>query len=222
MDISEWCFHNKVYLNAKLYVPIGTKNKYMSSQGWKNFFQIEEMDIDKMWNGQGNPNDDIQSKQKCERPTISYTNGKLFFRSATDGATCQSSITDSDISSFSGNEVQLTVTYTVSVYATASGYENSDVATATLCWIDVDPKTEGIENGIAQVRANAVLIQSHDGTLSITGVAEGTDIVVYSVSGQMVGSAKARGEHSTIATNLRSGDVAIVRIGDRSVKVVMQ
>lgn len=222
MDISEWCFHNKVYLNAKLYVPIGTKNKYMSSQGWKNFFQIEEMDIDKMWNGQGNPNDDIQSKQKCERPTISYTNGKLFFRSATDGATCQSSITDSDISSFSGNEVQLTVTYTVSVYATASGYENSDVATATLCWIDVDPKTEGIENGIAQVRANAVLIQSHDGTLSITGVAEGTDIVVYSVSGQMVGSAKARGEHSTIATNLCSGDVAIVRIGDRSVKVVMQ
>ena len=67
-----------------------------------------------------------------------------------------------------------------------------------------------------------MLIQSHDGTLSITGVSEGTDIVVYSVSGQMVGSAKARSDRSTIATNLRSGDVAIVRIGDKSVKVVMQ
>ena len=215
-------FSNSTYINAKLYVPTGTKEKYMDAKGWKNFFNIIEIDIEKMWNGQGNPNDDSQSKEKCERPTINYANGKLSYTCATEGAICQSTITDTDISSFSGNEVQLTVTYTINVYATASGYENSDVVTATLCWIDADPKIEGIESGISQVRANAVLIQSHDGTLSITGVAEGTDIVVYSASGQMVGSAKARGEHSTIATNLRRGDVAIVRIGDRSLKVVMQ
>ena len=215
-------FSSTAYVNAKLYVPIGTKDKYMSAYSWENFFMIEEMDVEKMWNGQGDPYDNSQEKNKCEKPTISYANGKLTFSSATPNAICQSTITDTDISSFSGNEVQLTATYTINVYATASGYENSDVTTATLCWIDSDPKIEGIENGIAQVRANAVLIQSHDGTLSITGVAEGADIVVYSASGQMVGSAKARGEHSTIATNLRRGDVAIVRIGDRSLKVVMQ
>ena len=194
----------------------------MAAEGWKNFFLIEEMDVDKMWNGKGDPNGSDQEKNKCEKPTISYDNGKLTFSSATPNAICQSTITDSDISSFSGNEVQLTVTYTINVYATASGYENSDVVTATLCWIDADPKTEGIENGISQVRANAVLIQSHDGTLSIAGVADGTDIAVYSVSGQMVGSAKAHGTTSTVTTTLRSGNVAIVRIGDKSVKVVMQ
>ena len=106
--------------------------------------------------------------------------------------------------------------------ASASGYENSDVVTAMLCWIDADPKTEGIENGLAQVRANAVLIQSHDGMLSIAGVVDGTDIAVFSTSGQMVGSAKAYGTTSTVPTTLRSGNVAIVRIGDKSVKVVIQ
>ena len=215
-------FSNYTYVNTKLYVPTGTKEKYMAAEGWKNFFLIEEMDVDKMWNGKGDPNGSDQEKNKCEKPTISYDNGKLTFSSATPNAICQSTITDSDISSFSGNEVQLTVTYTINVYATASGYENSDVVTATLCWIDADPKTEGIENGISQVRANAVLIQSHDGTLSIAGVADGTDIAVYSVSGQMVGSAKAHGTTSTVTTTLRSGNVAIVRIGDKSVKVVMQ
>lgn len=215
-------FSPTVYANSHLYVPTGTKEKYMAADGWKKFFMIEEMDIDKMWNGQGKPSDDSQSKEKCERPTINYANGKLSYTCATEGAICQSTITDTDISSFSGNEVQLTVTYTINVYATASGYENSDVVTATLCWIDTDPKTEGIENGISQVRANAVLIQSHDGTLSIAGVASGTDIAVYSTSGQMVGSAKAHGTTSTVPTTLRSGSVAIVRIGDKSVKVIMQ
>ena len=215
-------FSSTVYANSHLYVPTGTKEKYMTAEGWKNFFMIEEMDIDKMWNGKGNPNDDSQSKEKCEKPTINYANGKLFYTCSTEGAICQSTITDTDISSFSGNEVQLTVTYTINVYATASGYENSDVVTATLCWIDADPKTEGIENGLAQVRANAVLIQSHDGVLSIAGVVDGTDIAVFSTSGQMVGSAKAYGTTSTVPTTLRSGNVAIVRIGDKSVKVVIQ
>lgn len=210
-----------IYANTKLYVPLGSKSSYQLKDVWKEFFVIEEMKIEKMWKGQGAPNID-NNNEKCEKPTISYANGKLTFSSATPNAICQSTITDTDISSFSGNEVQLTVTYTIKVYATASGYENSDLVTATLCWIDADPKTEGIENGISQVSANAVLIQSHDGTLSIAGVADGTDITVYSVSGQMVGSAKSHGTTSAVTTTLSRGNVAIVRIGDKSVKVVMQ
>ena len=83
-------------------------------------------------------------------------------------------------------------------------------------------KTEGIESGVAQVRANAVLIQSHDGTVSVEGVADGTDITIYDTSGQMVGSTKAHCNYTTIATNLRNGSVAIVRIGDKSFKIIME
>lgn len=162
-------------------------------------------------------------KEKCMKPLISYENGELRFTSETDGAEFVYSITDNDIRTATTDyAVSLGLTYNISVYATKSGYENSDIATATLCWIDTDPKTEGIENGVAQVRANAVLIQSHDGTLSIAGVVDGTDIAVYSTSGQMVGSAKAHDTTSTITTTLRSGNVAIIRIGEKSVKVIMQ
>lgn len=215
-------FLNYSYLNAKLFVPVGTKEKYLAAEGWKNFLIIEEIEVDKMWNGQGVPDDESQDKKKCEKPTIRYSNGKLLFESATEGAICQSIITDSDITSYSGNEVQLGVTYNISVYATAAGYENSDVATATLCWIDVEPKTEGIENSVSQVRAKAILIQTNNGTLNVTGVENGADITVYSPSGMMVGSAKSISESASVATSLKNGEIAIVKIGDKSVKVVMK
>ena len=216
-------FKNNTYLHTKLYVPISTKDEFLAAEGWKNFFQIEEMDVADMWNGQGEPpTDDDTQQQKCEKPFIHYSEGKLSFECATDGATCQSTITDTDIASYSENEIQLSVTYNISVYASKAGFGNSETVTATLCWIDADPKTEGIESGVAQVRANAVLIQSHDGTVSVEGVADGTDITIYDTSGQMVGSTKAHCNYTTIATNLRNGSVAIVRIGDKSLKIIMK
>ncbi len=37
-------FDNSNYSNATLYVPFGTKDKYLSTTGWKNFVNIVEMD----------------------------------------------------------------------------------------------------------------------------------------------------------------------------------
>ena len=215
-------FLNSTYLNATLYVPTGTKEKYMAAEGWKNFFNIQEMDVADMWDGKNEPPTSNEAKEKCAKPTIRYSNGKLLFESTTEGAICQSTITDSDITSYSGNEVQLGVTYNISVYATATGYEDSDVATATLCWIDVDPKTEGIENNVSQVRARAILIQANNGTLSISGAEDGTNIDIYTSSGMMIGSAKSSGDSTSIATGLRNGEIVIVKIGDKAVKVVMK
>ena len=66
---------------------------------------------------------------KCATPTIDYQNGTLTFGCETEGATCQYAITNIDIKSGSGNEVQLGETYHISVYATKDGYEDSDVVT---------------------------------------------------------------------------------------------
>lgn len=162
------------------------------------------------------------TQKKCEKPTISYSNGKLTFNSSTEGAACQYNITDTDVKGGSGNEVQLTATYSISVYATKDGMENSETATATLCWIDVDPKTEGIKNSIANVKANPVLIQSNGGILNISGINDDTDVFVYSVSGQMVGTSKAKGDQVSVFTDIQKGEIVIVKIGDKSVKVVMQ
>jgi hypothetical protein len=206
-------FTQNTFLNATLYVPKGTIDKYKATDGWKDFVFIEE------GNGSGG---DTPTTQKCEKPTISYENGKLTFSSATDGAVCQYSITDTDIKAGSGNEVQLGVTYNISVFAAKSGYENSETATATLCWIDQQPKTEGITNGIANIPANAVLIQSEGGSIKVQGVDEGTQVNVYGINGTQAGSAISQSGAATINTNLQPGSIAIVKIGQKSVKVVIK
>ena len=206
-------FDLDVFNNVTLYVPVGTIDKYKSTAGWKDFLFIEEGTGP---NGGGTP-----TTQKCDKPTISYQKGKLTFNCSTEGAICQYTITDNDIQSGNGNELQLGVTYNISVYTTKSGYENSETATATLCWIDVDPKTEGITNGVANVRANPVLIQSNGNVLSILGAPEGAEINVYSLSGQKAGSAKAASESTDVFTTLNAGEVGIVKIGEKAVKVAI-
>ena len=208
-------FNQNTYNNATLYVPKGTVDKYKATEGWKDFLFIEE------GTGPDSGGETLETK-KCAMPMIGYQNGKLMFYCDTEGATCQSTITDTDITSYSSNEVQLGITYNISVYATKAGYENSDVATAALCWIDVEPKTEGITNIVSNVRARAVLIQSKGNQLTISGADEGTTVNVYDISGRPAGSAKAFAESTTINTTLRSGDIGIVKIGNKAVKVLMK
>ncbi len=159
---------------------------------------------------------------KVETPTIGYHNGELTFNCATDGVEYVYEITDSDIKKGNDSKVLLTVTYNISVYATKDGYQNSDVVTATLCWIDADPKAEGIDNGIAKIRARAVMIQNRGGKLFVSGTEEGEEISVFDVAGRRVGVAKADNETTVISTSLHNGSVAIVKIGQQTVKVVMK
>lgn len=206
-------FSLNTFNNATLYVPIGTIEKYKSTEGWKDFAFIEE------GNGSGGT---PTEPSKCEKPTISYQNGKLTFNCSTEGATYQYSITDTDIKAGNAKEIQLGVTYNISVYATKAGYDNSETATATLCWIDVDPKTEGITNSVANVRANPVLIQSKGNVLNISGAPEGAEISIFNLSGQKVGSARAISESTDVITSLQVGEVCIVKIGEKSVKIILK
>ncbi len=195
---------------ATLHVPTASVDAYKATAPWSNFKTIMGLD------------GTIHETPKCATPTISYTAGKLMFSCESEGVEFVSEIKDTDIKKNYTSEVDLTVTYIISVYATKAGYENSDVATATLCWIDVEPNTEGIDGGIASVRALPVLIHSHDGVLTIEGATEGTPISVYNAAGQLVGSAKVSTCTTTISTTLHSGNVGIVRIGDRAVKMTVK
>ena len=50
--ISYYAFWYNIYNNATLYVPIGTKSKYETTDGWKDFKNIVEMDLLPVDNGQ--------------------------------------------------------------------------------------------------------------------------------------------------------------------------
>lgn len=201
---------------AKLHVPEGSVDLYKATDPWSRFGTL------KPFSGEGGEEGEQEEPKKCEKPTISYRHGELSFASATEGVDFVSDITDTDIKMHYDSKVNLSVTYTVSVYATKAGYENSETAIATLCWIDVDPQTEGIDNGVANVKAMPVLIQGEDGVLHISGAPEGTVISAYDTGGQLVGSAKASSETTIIPTILPHGSIAIVKIGDKAVKVLVK
>ena len=202
-------FSLNTFNNATLYVPKGTIDKYKATEGWKDFLFLEEME-----GGSTTP--------KCEKPTISYENGQLKFASATEGAEFISEITDSDIKKNYEATVSLTATYNISVYATKSGYDNSDVATATLCWIDASPKTEGITDGVAQIAARPVLVKTDNGFITVEGVDDRTNISIYTTDGKQVGSAISQNNIATIATSIQPGSIAIVKVGDKAIKMVMK
>lgn len=204
-------FEYSPIVSATLHIPSSALEQYKAVAPWSSFGTIIPMG-------------DIPEPEKCATPTISYANGELTFNCETEGAVCQSTITDTDISSYSTNKVQLSVTYTISVYATKDGYENSEVATATLCWIDVEPQTEGIidEDAVAEVKSMPVLIQTHGSTISIQGAAEGTPIAVYDIDGRQHGTGFAEKGCATIETSLRAGSIAVVKIGEKSIKVLIK
>lgn len=210
--ITSDCFDQDVFYNATLYVPQGSTNNYKSTNYWNKFLYIEE----------GEPSGGGGEPETCAKPTIGYKNRKLIFNSTTDDVTFHYSISDTDIKVGNGKEVNLTVTYVVRVYASKPDYYDSQIATATLCWIDTTPTTEGITNGVTQIPANAVLIQAHDGFISISGIDESKQIAIYRTDGKQVATAKAYNGNASVATNISRGTPVIVKIGEKAVKVVMQ
>ena len=205
-NIDNECFSKEVFENTTLYVPQGTIDKYQATDGWNKFLHIEE----------------LNSSNMCVTPTISYKNGKLSCNCETEGAECHTTITNEDIKSFDGNEIDLTVTYNISVYATKDGYFDSDVANATLCWIEVNPQNEGITTDVNQIASVAVLIKANGGKLTIEGAEDNTTVTAYTLDGVQLGSAISRNGVASINTNVSAGTVTIVKIGSKSVNIVMQ
>ena len=196
---------------ATLHVPAESVNAYKAADPWKNFKSIVSLE-----------GGDTPEPQKCEKPIISYMNGQLKMSCATEGVEYVTDITDVDVKKHYNSAISLTATYNISVYATKSGYENSETASAILCWIDQKPTTEGITDGIANVPARALLIKNNSGQLTVEGAADGEAISVYTVNGVQSGSAISQNGAASIDTNLQTGSIAIVKIGDKSVKVVIK
>lgn len=128
-----------------LMVPESALTLYKNRTPWNKFTKIMTF------------SDGGEGDETCATPTISYENGKITFNCETEGVEYTSNITDSDISNYTTSTIDLTVTYNISVYAHKSGYKDSETVTATLCWIDVEPKTEGITNSVSSISAKAIL-----------------------------------------------------------------
>lgn len=159
--LAENAFPGITYLSATLYVPIGTKKLYENADGWRDFSSIVETDdFDVIL--------DIPQPSKCSTPSISYSQGKLIFSCDTEGADCVTTIGDKDIKTHYGNEINLMPSYTISVYAKAEGYMNSDTVTAKLTWSDSGLKVENIN---VTSTTNDKCDVNDDGTVDVADIA---------------------------------------------------
>lgn len=202
-------FNNSFIEYATLHVPGTALELYKETSPWNNFGTIVAI------------TDEQIEEEQCAKPIIIYEKGKLSFKCETEGADFISQIKNTDIKEFYDADIDLSVTYNISVYATKPGYKDSEVANATLCWIDVEPATEGITSSVTNVSARTVLIQNNGGILMISG-AENDSISVYDLSGIKVGEGISADGNVKITTSLHKGNIAIVKIGNKAIKVQLR
>ena len=194
-----------------LYVPAGSLNDYKTTGPWSQFGTIKAI------SGTG------EEPTKCATPTISYADKKLTFSCETEEVEYHYTITDSDIKSDVSSSIDLSATYEISVYATKSGYTNSDVATATLVWTDAifTETTPSTSSAKAVAESIPVLISAQNGTITVRGEQNGFPFTVYTADGKMLGSATMKDGQASISTNMQRGEIAIVKVGSKSVKIKM-
>ena len=189
-----YIFSDATYENAILYVPQGSVPKYQTMTGWSGFYNISEM----------------------EGGTPDY----LTIRQADNGAV--------------GIAVDLGRTYKVCITpsegwkvhsVTFNGTDITDQLKEdnTLTTPSINGSSELVVayekngNAVESTRANAIKVQGHQGTLSITRATEGEAISVYTASGTLVTRENAQAEETLIT--VPTGQVYIVTVANKVVKI---
>lgn len=166
------------------------------------------------WDG----GDDDKPAEKCEMPVIAYADGTLRFSSSTAGAEYHYTITAPDAANdklTQNGEVSLAASYTIAAYATAEGYRSSDVATATLYWINANLQTDP-SSGIVQAQARGIIACSDGGIVTVSGLNDGETVSFFTADGRLLGASKAYGGTASCAA---SAPFVIAKVGSSSIKI---
>ena len=130
---------------STLHVPAESVSAYKEKEPWSSFKEIVALD------------GETPEEKKCATPTIALVDGKIKFACETEGAEFVSEVTFVDNKKNYTDEVSITGNYKVSVYATKTGYDNSDVATAEFSLSGGGTKGDVNGDGVVDI-ADAVKI----------------------------------------------------------------
>lgn len=209
LSISGFIFDG-IFSEAILRVPKGTADMYRQTSPWSQFKYIEEMD------------EEAEDAEQCATPTIAFEGKKLTFSSVTDGAEYHYTIADNDVKTEAYSKdgvVELDAAYEVKVYASASGYKNSDMAYATIFFIDQAETATGLTFAPEQ---RGVMVTNDGQTVTVSGLEDGERVELYAVDGTLLdtGAAVAAGTVSLDAG--QATGVVIVKAGQSSMKVSLR
>ena len=193
---------------ANLHVPDASVDSYKATAPWSSFGKIVGLSA-------GEP--EQPEVEKCATPVVTYAEGKLSFSCDTEGAEFVTNVVAEDAKKYYDAEIELSATYNIEVFVTKANCENSDTVNVVLVWVENGDVNE--DTGVISVPAAPVLVQGNGGVLSVSGVAKGTDVVVYTISGTEVTRSTATNGTATISTGLQSGTIVVVKFGNKSVKL---
>ena len=108
-------FENSYIDYVMLHVPAGSVDKYKAVGPWKDFKDVVAIAA--------------TGDERCATPTIKFDNGKVSFACETEGVKFRYQITNADVKSSDGAEVELGGVYNVRVYALKEGLRDSEAAT---------------------------------------------------------------------------------------------
>ena len=195
---------------ATLHVLDALCDSYKATEPWSGFGKIVTLSGEE-------PEPEDPEVKKCAAPVLVYEDGLLEIKCDTEGAEFITNVVAEDAKKYYEPWIEFNATYNIEVFAMKVNYENSDTVNVALVW--VENGKVGEESGVISVEAAPVLIQANGGNLTINGVAKGCEIVVYTLNGAEVAKATATEGCTTINTGLQSGTVAIVKLGNKSVKI---
>jgi len=158
----------------------------------------------------------------CSIPVITYTNGEISFSCETEDVQFVSEILSDDVKKYDEDNIQLSFAYNISVYASKNGYRNSDVATATLCWIEQEHGPETTIEDYSQIPSMKMLIQHFNGQLNIQGLPDGTIVRVYDINATFLGTTVSYDGMAIVNIKTGIGEVVILKVGNNSIKVALK
>ena len=194
-----------------LHVPDASIDSYKATEPWSRFGKIVGL------SGEEPEQPEVPEVEKCATPMVTYVDGCLEITCETEGAEFITDIADNDIKKHYESKIELSATYNIEVFATKANCENSDTVSVALVWVENGEVNE--ETGVISVPAAPVLVQGNGGILTVSGVVQNTEVVVYTIDGIEVDRAVASDGTATIYTGLQSGTIVVVKFGNKSVKV---
>ena len=91
----------------------------------------------------------------------------------------------------------------------------------TAPWSSFGNIVEITNTGIIDIPAKAVLVTSNNGTINITCSLEGESVELYTSDAMFIESTTIENGCATIESGLSKGDIAIVKIGEKSIKIII-
>lgn len=130
--------------NIILHIPEESVEVYKSTEPWDKFKDYVPL-----------TKSDIQAAEKCSKPTITIANGNISFNCETPEVTYHWTVSCPDGTSGSSSTIH---PFTLKVYATKSGYQNSDVTTYIFPGIIGDVDGNGEVNVADHVKLSEIIM----------------------------------------------------------------